>query len=189
MKSGLPPVAAGALSAMRPLASPARPWARRRRAPARRIGRRGQAAPEATNVNSDKNVVKDDSGCGRRTGGPNMSDKRLLFLCLRFRPDEFAQISQFLLAPPERSALEALAEFLRVFLKLGFTPELRGIPSSEFVLAIEGVRDPRPPPVEDTIVFALEPLELRQAAELQEKIELAQKEGQLPEAHVSVDLP
>jgi subtilisin family serine protease len=118
-----------------------------------------------------------------------MPDKILLFLCLRFRPDEFAQISQYPHAPPERSTLEALAEFLRVFLKLDFTPELRGVPSLEFVLAIEDVRDPRPPSVEDTIVFALEPLELRQAAELQEKIQLAQQEGRLPEAHVSVDLP
>ena len=81
-----------------------------------------------------------------------MPDKILLFLCLRFRPDEFAQISQYPHAPPERSTLEALAEFLRVFLKLDFTPELRGVPSLEFVLAIEDVRDPRPPSVEDTIV-------------------------------------
>jgi subtilase family protein len=118
-----------------------------------------------------------------------MPDNVLLFLCLRFRPEAFAQISPHLHAPLERSALEPLAEFLRVFLKLSFTPELRGAPSFEFVLAIEGVRDPRPPSAEDTIVFALEPLDLRQAAELQEKTQLARQEGRLAEAHVSVDLP
>jgi hypothetical protein len=118
-----------------------------------------------------------------------MPEKIQLFLCLRFPPEAFGQISQYLHAPLERSAFEQLAEFLRAFLKLGFTPELRGVPSSEFVLAIEGVSDPRQPSVEDMIVFALEPLDSRQAAELQEKAELARLEGRLAEAHVSVDLP
>jgi hypothetical protein len=117
-----------------------------------------------------------------------MPDNILLFLCLRFRPEAFAQISPHLHAPLERSALEPLAEFYGYFW-LGFTPELRGAPSFEFVLAIEGVRDPRPPSAEDTIAFALEPLDLRQAAELQEKTQLARQEGRLAEAHVSVDLP
>ena len=117
-----------------------------------------------------------------------MPDKIPLFLCLRFRPEAFAQIGQYLHAPLERSSLNRLAEFFRGFLKLSFTPELRGVPSSEFVLAIEGV-DPRPPSGEDTHVFAFEPLDLQQAAELQAKTQLAEHEGRLPEAHVSVDLP
>src|SRR5262245_14093204 len=118
-----------------------------------------------------------------------MPDKMLLFLCVRFRSEWFGQFSPYLQAPLERTALKPLAEALRAFLKLGFTPELRGVPSSEFLLAIEGVGEARRPSVEDMIVFALEPLDLQQAAELQESAGIARQEGRLAEAHVSVDLP
>jgi subtilisin family serine protease len=118
-----------------------------------------------------------------------MPDNILLFLCLRFRAEGFAEIAQYLHAPLERSALEQIAEFLTAFLKLSFRLNLRGVPSLEFMLAIDGVRDQPSPSVEDMIVFALGPLNPEQAAEVQEKTLLAQQEGRLAEAHLSVDLP
>jgi hypothetical protein len=118
-----------------------------------------------------------------------LPDNILLLICVRFPSESFREVSPYLRAPLERTALPLLAEILRKILKLSFTLRLRGVPTSEFSLAIEGVTERWHPSPEDMIVFALEPLELDQAAELQEKAEIAQMEGQLAEARVSVDLP
>jgi hypothetical protein len=118
-----------------------------------------------------------------------MPDKILLFLCARFRQENFAQLNQYIQAPFDRAAFELFAKLLQTVLRLSFTPDLRGVPSLEFELAVEGVRDKWRPSVTDMIVFALEPLNFEQAAELQEKALIARQEGRLAEAHVSVDLP
>jgi hypothetical protein len=118
-----------------------------------------------------------------------LPDKILLFLCLRFDEEPFRRISRYLQPPFQQTALEGLANELAALLGLGFTPKLRSVPSAEFTLAVDGVGDPPPLSADDTIVFALDQLNLNQALELQEKAEIARKEGRLTRALVSVDLP
>jgi hypothetical protein len=108
---------------------------------------------------------------------------------MRFDDEPFRGISRYLQRPFQQTALEDLAKELAAVLRLGFTPKLRGVPSAEFTLAVEGVGDPPPLSADNTIVFALDQLDLEQAAELQQKAEIARREGRLTGAWVSVDLP
>jgi hypothetical protein len=109
-------------------------------------------------------------------------DETLLFLSTRLPKDSLERIRRDLRPPLDKTALETFAAILRDLLKLSFTPELRAVPSLDFALAIEGLSERWHPGIEDTFVFALEPLDSERVAELQDKAHSGK-------ALVSIDLP
>ena len=107
----------------------------------------------------------------------------LLFLTMPFPSDEFRKIGWRSDLPLERKALESVPGILRDILKLSFTPRLRGVPSMDFGVAIEDLTmEGWHPGDDDTIVFALEPLDVKRTEELHDR-------ARTVKARVSVDLP
>jgi hypothetical protein len=116
-----------------------------------------------------------------------MPDTTLLFLGLRLHEEAFNQLLPHL--TPQRHDLSAIADVLQTLLGLSFKPALRGFPSLDFGLSIEGVDQSLPLKAGDMLVFALAPLDRAQVAELQSKLDLAINKNSISEAHLSVDLP
>lgn len=106
-----------------------------------------------------------------------------LFLTMPFPSDEMRKIGWRSDAPLARTLLSSMAIILRDRLKLSFVPPLRGVPSLDFGMAIDDVtaKDWYPGD-DDTIVFALAPLDEKRADELQEQARRAK-------ARVSADMP
>jgi len=112
-----------------------------------------------------------------------LPDNLLPFLTMPFPADEFRKIGWRSDLPLERETFDSVAGIVRDVLKLSFTPQLRGVPSMDYGVAIDGITaEGWSPGDEDTIVFALEPMDDKRAEELQDSAHAAR-------ALVSVDLP
>jgi hypothetical protein len=109
---------------------------------------------------------------------------KTLFLTMPFPSDEMRKLAWTPDLPLTPTLLSALAVILRDRLKLSFLPPLRGVPSLGFGVAIDGVtaKGGWYPSDDDTIVFALAPLDDKRADELQEQALTAK-------ARVSADVP
>jgi hypothetical protein len=111
-----------------------------------------------------------------------MPDKTF-FLTMPFPADEMRKLGWSPETPLQRTLLGPMAVILRDRLKLSFLPPLRSVPSLGFGLAIDGLHGKGwYPNDDDTIVFALAPLDEKQADELQ-------KQAHGAKARVSADLP
>jgi hypothetical protein len=115
-----------------------------------------------------------------------MPDTKPLFLALRLGEEAFSQLPPATVGP-ER--LSPIADALQRLVRLSFTLELRGVPSFDFRLSVEGVDEAPPRNADDMLVFALAPLGPAQVDELQSQLNLAIDDKRVSEGHLSVDLP
>src|SRR5262245_43097347 len=91
-----------------------------------------------------------------------MADEVLLFVTYKPNLEARADLLKLFESRSSREFLKAAAGTLRRHLGLSFEPTLRGVPTADFVLAIDGVDD-LSMATNDTFVFALGPLEPEQA--------------------------
>jgi hypothetical protein len=118
-----------------------------------------------------------------------MSDAMLLFLGLRLPEEALTRFLPLWRVAPQQHDLSDLADVLQSLLRLSFKPELRGVPSLDFGLSVEGVEQSPPLKAGDMLVFALAPLDRARTAELRSQLNLAIQEKRISEGHLSVDLP
>jgi Subtilase family len=118
-----------------------------------------------------------------------MADEVLLFLTYKPNAVALADLRQYFdphTGPPD---LDALAATLQRLLRLSFKPTLRGVPSADFVLALDGVHDTPPLTPDDTLVFALNPVGPQQARELFDLVKDPPAGLPVRDVHVAIDLP
>ena len=77
---------------------------------------------------------------------------------------------------------------LRTHLDLKFQPALRGMPTYDFVLAVEGVDETRPLTTDDTFVYALDAID-RHSREAEELFRMPRENALVWDVHVGIDLP
>ena len=84
--------------------------------------------------------------------------------------------------------LDDAAEMLRRHLDLKFKPALRGMPTYDFVLALDGVDETRPLTTDDTFVYALDAID-RHSREAEELFRMPRENALVWDVHVGIDLP
>jgi hypothetical protein len=118
-----------------------------------------------------------------------MVDEVLLFVTYKPNPRARAELLELFESRSSREFLKAVAGTLRRHLGLNFEPTLRGVPTADFVLAIDGV-DELSMTINDTFVFALGPVDPEQADELfRLATEPPRKDLPVSDVHVAIDLP
>jgi hypothetical protein len=118
-----------------------------------------------------------------------MADEVLLFLTYKPNGRALADLREHFKSRTEPLDLDALAGMLQRHLRLSFKPTLRGVPSADFVLALDGVDETPPMTTDDTFVFALDPVGSQQAGELFDLVTKPRADLSVREVHVAVDLP
>jgi hypothetical protein len=118
-----------------------------------------------------------------------MPNTMLLILGMRLPEEAFNQLLPLMTVAPQPHDLSAIADVLQSLLQLSFKPELRGFPSLDFGLYVQGVDQSPRLKAGDLLVFALAPLDQAQIAELQSQLDLAIHQKRVSEAHLSIDLP
>jgi Subtilase family len=118
-----------------------------------------------------------------------MADGVLLFLTFKPNPPALAELREFFRSRREPKDLAALSETLKTQLRLSFKPPLRGMPSADFVLALDGVHETPPWTTDDTFVFALDTVDSKQAEELYDLVREPRKDLSVRDVQVAVDLP
>jgi subtilisin family serine protease len=121
-----------------------------------------------------------------------MADEVLLFVTYKPKEKALAELRELFSSRTTKPLdLDAAAEMLRKHLDLKFKPALRGMPSYDFVLALDGVDETRALTMDDTFVFALDTIDphSREAAELFDLVRKPRKDLLVHDVHVAVDLP
>jgi len=118
-----------------------------------------------------------------------MADGVLLFLTYKPNPPALAELREYFKSRSEPLDLDALAGTLQGQLRLSFKPTLRGMPTADFVLALDGVQATPPMTTEDTFVFALGPVDSEQAGELYDLVIKPRADLSVRDVQVAVDLP
>ena len=117
-----------------------------------------------------------------------MADEVLLFVTYKPNPEARADLLKIFELRSSREFLKAAAGTLRRHLGLSFEPTLRGVPTADFVLAIDGVDD-LSMATNDTFVFALGPVDPEQADVLFSLVTEPPKNLPVSDVHVAIDLP
>jgi hypothetical protein len=118
-----------------------------------------------------------------------MADEVLLFLTYKPNEAALADLGQHFNPRTGPLDLDAIAGTLQSHLRLNFNPTLRGVPSADFVLALDGVHDTPPMTTDDTIVFALDTVGPQQAGELFNRSTKPPADLPVRDVHVAIDLP
>jgi Subtilase family len=118
-----------------------------------------------------------------------MADKELLFLTYKPNERALADLREHFRSRTKGLDLEAVAGMLKTHLGLSFTPTLRGMPSWDFELALEGVDKTPPLTTDDTFVFALDPVDSEQADELFRLVTNPREGLPVRDVYVAIDLP
>lgn len=118
-----------------------------------------------------------------------MADGVLLFLTYKPNPPALDELQVYFRSRREPKDLDALAGTLQSQLKLSFKPTLRGMPSADFVLALEGVHETPPMTTDHTFVFALDTVDSKQANELFALVRKPRTDLSVRDVQVAVDLP
>jgi Subtilase family len=117
-----------------------------------------------------------------------MADEVLLFVTYKPNREARADLLKLFESRSSREFLKAAAGTLQNHLGLSFEPTLRGVPTADFVLAIDGV-DNLSIPIVDTFVFALGPVNPEQAGVLFGLVTEPSKNLPVSDVHVAIDLP
>jgi subtilisin family serine protease len=118
-----------------------------------------------------------------------MADGVLLFLTYKPNQQALDELRKFFESRREPKDLDALADTLQSQLKLHFKPKLRGMPTADFELALDGVHEKPPWTTDDTFVFALGTVDSKQAEELYDLVRKPRKDLSVRDVQVAVDLP
>jgi subtilisin family serine protease len=121
-----------------------------------------------------------------------MANEVLLFVTYRAKEavlDELREL--FRERTAKRLDLEIAAAMLRRHLKLSYTPTVRGMPSYDLVLALDGVDKTPPLTPEDTFVYALDAMDpdSTQVQELYRLVRTPPPDLPVHDVHVAIDLP
>jgi len=116
-----------------------------------------------------------------------MADEVLLFVTYKPKEKALAELTELFSSRTTKPLdLDAAAEMLRKHLDLKFKPALRGMPSYDFVLALDGVDETRRLTINDTFVFALDAIDRREAEQL---FRTPRENSLVYDVHVAIDLP
>jgi subtilase family protein len=116
-----------------------------------------------------------------------MADEVLLFVTYKPKEKALAELTELFSSRTTKPLdLDAAAEMLRKHLDLKFKPALRGMPSYDFVLALDGVDQTRRLTIDDTFVFALDAIDRREAEQL---VRTPRENSLVYDVHVAIDLP
>jgi hypothetical protein len=121
-----------------------------------------------------------------------MADGVLLFVTYKPRDEALAELEELFKARTTRPLdLHVAARMLKKHLGLSYEPPLRGVPSYDFVLKLEGVDETPPLTKDHTFVFALDTLDphSREAQELFDLVRKPAKNLLVDDVHVAIDLP
>jgi subtilisin family serine protease len=121
-----------------------------------------------------------------------MADEVLLFVTYKPKEKALAELRALFSSRTTKPLdLAVAAEMLGKHLDLKFKPALRGMPSYDFVLALDGVDETRPLTIDDTFVFALDAIDphSREAAELYALVRGPKETPWVREVQVAIDLP
>jgi Subtilase family len=121
-----------------------------------------------------------------------MADEVLFFVTYKPKEAALAELRELFSSRTTKPLdLDVAAGMLRTHLELSFTPALRGMPSYDFVLALDGVDETPPLTIDDTFVFALDTIDPHspQAEELYDLVRRPRADLPVREVHVAIDLP
>jgi subtilisin family serine protease len=121
-----------------------------------------------------------------------MADGVLLFVTYKPKEAALADLRRlFSLRTTKPLDLDVAARMLRNHLGLSFDPQLRGMPSYDFVLALEDVDQSPPLTVDDTFVFALDAIDpdSHEAEELYRLVRQPREDLPVRDVRVAIDLP
>src|SRR5213593_1886484 len=121
-----------------------------------------------------------------------MADEVLFFVTYKPKEAALAELRALFSSRTTKPLdLDVAAGMLRKHLELHFKPALRGMPSYDFVLALDGVDETPPLTIDDTFVFALDTIDPHspQAEELYDLVRRPRADLPVREVHVAIDLP
>src|SRR5438445_2804041 len=121
-----------------------------------------------------------------------MADEVLFFVTYKPKEAALAELRELFSSRTTKPLdLDVAAGMLRTHLELSFTPALRGMPSYDFILALDGVDETPPLTIDDTFVFALDTIDphSREAAELYALVRGPKATLWVREVQVAIDLP
>jgi subtilisin family serine protease len=120
-----------------------------------------------------------------------MTDQVLLFLTYKPNQAALAELQEHFKERTKALDLEFVAKTLRKHLGLSFDPKLRGMPTYDFLLALDGVDATPPITTDDTFVYALAPVAVgsQEANELFDLVRKPRKDLPVRDVQVAVDLP
>jgi subtilisin family serine protease len=121
-----------------------------------------------------------------------MADGVLLFVTYKPKEQALAEFRElFKSRTTQPLDLSVAAKMLRKHLGLSYEPLLRGMPSYDFVLSLDGVNETPPLTMDDTFVFALDTIDphSREAEELFDLVKTPGKASLVRELRVALDLP
>jgi subtilisin family serine protease len=121
-----------------------------------------------------------------------MADEVLLFVTYKPKVEALDELRElFKSRTTQPLDLDVAARMLRTHLGLSYEPPLRGMPSYDFVLALDGVDQTPPLTVDDTFVFALDTIDphSREAEELFDLVRTPREHLLVRDVHVAIDLP
>jgi Subtilase family len=122
-----------------------------------------------------------------------MADGVLLFVTYKPKEQEALDELSALVKPRTTKPLDlgVAARMLRKHLGLSYEPPLRGMPSYDLVLALDGVDQTPPLTTDDTFVFALGTVDphSREAEELFDLVRKPRKDLLVHDVHVAIDVP
>jgi hypothetical protein len=121
-----------------------------------------------------------------------MADGVLLFVTYKPKEPALAELRELFRSRTIKPLdLDVAAGMLRKHLDLSFKPALRGMPSYDFVLALDGVDETPPLTIDDTFVFALDTIDphSREAAELYGLATTRRADLPVRDVQVAIDLP
>jgi hypothetical protein len=121
-----------------------------------------------------------------------MADEVLLFVTYKPKEAALAELRELFSSRTTKPLdLDVVAGMLRKHLELNFKPALRGMPSYDFVLALDGVDETPPLTIDDTFVFALDTIDPHspQAEELYDLVRKPRADLPVRDVHVAIDLP
>lgn len=118
-----------------------------------------------------------------------MADEVLLLVTYKPKEKALAELTELFSSRTTKPLdLEVAAEMLRKHLDLKFTPALRGVPTYDFVLALDDVKDTRPLTIDDTFVYALDLID-RHSREAVQLFRVPRENALVHDVHVAIDLP
>jgi subtilisin family serine protease len=121
-----------------------------------------------------------------------MADRVLLFVTYKAKEQALDEIRELLKSrTTEPLDLHVAARVLRKHLGLSYEPPLRGMPSYDFVLALDDVHENPPLTPDDTFVYALDTMDpdSREVAELLALVGKSRTDSLVRDVHVAIDLP
>jgi hypothetical protein len=121
-----------------------------------------------------------------------MTDEVLLFLTYKPKEAALAELRELFKSRKTRPLdLDVTAAVLQKHLELSFKPALRGMPSYDFVLALDGVDETPPLTIDDTFVFALDTIDPHspQAEELYDLVRKPRADLSVRDVRLAIDLP